>query len=129
MSTIPKAGFNHHISSQFNEDLQDVNTHLIDKVGRRRMAVLSDVGSALAVAALAVVDARVGPDDPRLEELAQQTVAWLLRQPTPDSSEWDDDHIAYQLVVGYEAEGTSSWAWLNRRIIALMQDALAGSAP
>ncbi len=93
------------------------------------MAVLSDVGSALAVAALAVVDARVGPDDPRLEELAQQTVAWLLRQPTPDSSEWDDDHIAYQLVVGYEAEGPSSWAWLNRRIIALMQDALAGSAP
>ncbi|MFT4217407.1 MAG: MFS transporter [Micropruina sp.] len=34
--------------------------HLIDKVGRRRMSVLSDIGSALAVAALAVVDAAVG---------------------------------------------------------------------
>ena len=36
--------------------------YLIDRVGRRRMAVLSDVGSALAVAALAVVDAVVGLD-------------------------------------------------------------------
>ena len=34
--------------------------HLIDKVGRRRMSVLSDIGSAVAVAALAIVDAAVG---------------------------------------------------------------------
>lgn len=34
--------------------------HLIDKIGRRRMSVLSDLGSALAVAALAIVDAAVG---------------------------------------------------------------------
>jgi MFS family permease len=36
--------------------------HLIDKVGRRRMSVLADIGSAAAVAALAVVDAAVGLD-------------------------------------------------------------------
>ncbi len=36
--------------------------HLIDRIGRRRMSVLSDLGSALAVAGLAVVDAAVGLD-------------------------------------------------------------------
>lgn len=39
-----------------------VGGHLIDKVGRRRMSVLSDAGSALAVAGLAVVDQLVGLD-------------------------------------------------------------------
>lgn len=34
--------------------------HLIDRLGRRRMSALADVGSALSVAALAVVDAAVG---------------------------------------------------------------------
>lgn len=37
-----------------------VGGHLVDKVGRRRISVLSDVGSAAAVAALAIVDATVG---------------------------------------------------------------------
>jgi MFS family permease len=37
-----------------------VGGHLIDKVGRRRMSVFSDVGSAVAVAALAVVDGVFG---------------------------------------------------------------------
>ena len=37
-----------------------VGGHLIDKIGRRRMSVLSDIGSAVAVAALAIVDAAVG---------------------------------------------------------------------
>jgi len=36
--------------------------HLIDKVGRRRMSVLADIGSALSVAGLALVDAAVGLD-------------------------------------------------------------------
>ncbi|MEL4505452.1 MFS transporter [Luteococcus sp. H138] len=36
--------------------------HLIDRFGRRRMSVLSDIGSALAVAALAVVDRLTGLD-------------------------------------------------------------------
>ena len=36
--------------------------HLIDKVGRRRMSVLADIGSAVSVAALAIVDAAVGLD-------------------------------------------------------------------
>lgn len=36
--------------------------HLVDRVGRRRMSVLSDVGSAVAVAGLALVDASVGLD-------------------------------------------------------------------
>ena len=37
-----------------------VGGHLIDKIGPRRMSVLSDIGSAVAVAALAIVDAAVG---------------------------------------------------------------------
>lgn len=99
-----------------------VGGHLIDKVGRRRMAVLSDVGSALAVAALAVVDARVGPGRSSAGGARAADRRLIAPAATPDSSDWDDDHIAYQLVVGYEAEGPSACAWLNRRIIALMQD-------
>lgn len=41
--------------------------HLIDRIGRRRMSVLADIGSALSVAGLALVDAIVGLD-----------VAWFL---------------------------------------------------
>lgn len=44
-----------------------VGGHLIDRVGRRRMSVISDAGSALAVAGLALVDATVGLD-----------VAWFI---------------------------------------------------
>ncbi len=36
--------------------------HLIDRFGRRRMSVLADIGSAAAVAALAMVDLTVGLD-------------------------------------------------------------------
>lgn len=36
--------------------------HLVDRIGRRRMSVVSDIGSALAVASLALVDAAVGLD-------------------------------------------------------------------
>ncbi|OYO24443.1 MFS transporter [Enemella dayhoffiae] len=39
-----------------------VSGHLIDKVGRRRMSVLADVGSALSVAALILVDRTLGLD-------------------------------------------------------------------
>lgn len=39
-----------------------VGGHLIDRVGRRRMAVLSDIGSAASVAGLALVDYAVGLD-------------------------------------------------------------------
>ncbi|MFT3888399.1 MAG: MFS transporter [Arachnia sp.] len=37
-----------------------VGGHLVDKIGRRRMSVFSDVGSAVAVAALAIVDGVFG---------------------------------------------------------------------
>ena len=36
--------------------------HLIDRIGRRRMSVIADIGSALSVAALAIVDATFGLD-------------------------------------------------------------------
>lgn len=39
-----------------------IGGHLIDRVGRRRMAVLADCGSALSVAALALVDRAFGLD-------------------------------------------------------------------
>lgn len=37
-----------------------VGGHLVDRIGRRLMCVISDIGSAVSVAALAVVDATVG---------------------------------------------------------------------
>lgn len=39
-----------------------VSGHLIDKVGRRRMSVLADIGSAVSVALLIVVDRTLGLD-------------------------------------------------------------------
>ncbi len=36
--------------------------HLIDRIGRRRMSVISDIGSAVSVAGLAIVDAVFGLD-------------------------------------------------------------------
>lgn len=39
-----------------------VGGHLVDRIGRRTVCVISDAGSALSVAALAVVDALVGLD-------------------------------------------------------------------
>lgn len=39
-----------------------ISGHLIDKVGRRRMSVLADIGSAVSVAGLIVVDLAVGLD-------------------------------------------------------------------
>ncbi|MGD7707781.1 MFS transporter [Microlunatus sp. Y2014] len=39
-----------------------ISGHLIDKVGRRRMSVLADIGSAMSVAGLIVVDLAVGLD-------------------------------------------------------------------
>lgn len=39
-----------------------VGGHLIDRVGRRRMSVIADVGSAVSVAGLALVDATFGLD-------------------------------------------------------------------
>ena len=47
-----------------------VGGHLIDKVGRRRMSVLSDAGSAVAVAGLAIVDA--ADDMNRFRALSQE---------------------------------------------------------
>ena len=37
-----------------------VGGHLVDRLGRRLVCVVSDVGSALSVAALAIVDATAG---------------------------------------------------------------------
>lgn len=39
-----------------------VGGHLVDRIGRRRLCVVSDAGSAISVAALAVVDGVVGLD-------------------------------------------------------------------
>lgn len=39
-----------------------VGGHLVDRIGRRTICVISDVGSALSVAGLAIVDLTVGLD-------------------------------------------------------------------
>ncbi len=47
MSTIPKAGFNHHISSQFNENLQDVNTQFMSMGGLVEQQVANAIHALL----------------------------------------------------------------------------------
>ena len=47
MSNIPNAGFNHHISSQFNEDLQDVNTQFMTMGGLVEQQVANAIQALL----------------------------------------------------------------------------------
>lgn len=47
MSTVPKADFNHHISSQFNENLQDVNTQFMSMGGLVEQQVANAIQALL----------------------------------------------------------------------------------
>ena len=47
MSTTPKADFNHHISSQFNENLQDVNTQFMTMGGLVEQQVANAIQALL----------------------------------------------------------------------------------
>ena len=63
------------------------------------------------------------PDDPRIEEIAQATVDWMMtHRPPPEASEWKDDALAQELVVGYRRDASPGWSRLMERMEELVQD-------
>ncbi len=60
------------------------------------------------------------PDDPRVEELAQRTVAFMRSLPLPDTGDWDNDTTAYQLVTTYRRHESPAWARLMERTAELL---------
>ncbi|MFT4296743.1 MAG: MerR family transcriptional regulator [Micropruina sp.] len=65
------------------------------------------------------------PDDPRIEEIAQATVEWMMTyRPPPDPAEWKDDALAQQLVVNYRRDASPGWRRLMERMEELAQDRL-----
>lgn len=67
------------------------------------------------------------PDDPRIEELALRTIAWVRRVyaefETPEVPRWDRDSIAYHLVTGYRRDSSPGWQRLMNRIEELAAEA------
>ena len=63
------------------------------------------------------------PDDPRIEEIAQATVDWMMtHRPPPEASEWKDDALAQELVVGYRRDASPGWSRLMERMEELVRD-------
>lgn len=62
------------------------------------------------------------PDDPRIDELARRTAAWALSRPQPDSTGWDADATAYQLVSGYQLDASPGWRRLMQRIAEIIHE-------
>lgn len=62
------------------------------------------------------------PDDPRIEDLARRTVAFIRSLPLPDSSSWDADATAYQLVTTYRRDESPAWSRLMDRVGELLAD-------
>lgn len=58
-------------------------------------------------------------DDPRIEELAQRTVAWVRTQEQTDSAGWDADATAYSLVTTYQRGVSPGWDRLMERLAEL----------
>ncbi|QIK73240.1 MerR family transcriptional regulator [Propioniciclava coleopterorum] len=63
------------------------------------------------------------PDDPRLEEIARRTVAWMVTQTPPDTEGWDTDPVAYQLVTTYRSDVSPAWDALMTRTRELALEA------
>lgn len=62
------------------------------------------------------------PDDPRVEELAHRTVAFMRSVPLPDTGSWDNDTTAYQLVTTYHRDESPAWARVMRRVAELLDE-------
>ncbi len=63
------------------------------------------------------------PDDPRIEEIAQATVEWMMtHRPPPEKAEWSDDALAQQLVVSYRRDYSLGWRRLMERMGELVRD-------
>lgn len=61
------------------------------------------------------------PDDPRLQTIACRTVAWMVTQPPPSSSDWDADPLAYELITTYRTGLSPAWDALTARIQELVE--------
>lgn len=62
------------------------------------------------------------PDDPRVEEIAHRTVAFMRSVPLPDSGSWDNDATAYQLVTTYRRNESPAWARIMQRVAELIDE-------
>jgi len=67
------------------------------------------------------------PDDPRIEEVAQRTLAWVskvyAKAPPYDASDYGTDATAYSLVVNYRREASPGWRRLMERVEELVTEA------
>lgn len=73
------------------------------------------------------------PDDPRIEELAQLTVAWTrelhARSDQLDTEAWDIDSTAYRLVTSYRRDTSPGWRRFMERVEELASDLDLTSVP
>lgn len=60
------------------------------------------------------------PDDPRIEDLAHRTVDLMARLRPPDSSHWEGDRVAFELVTAYRTEVSAAWKRCTDRVQELM---------
>ena len=64
------------------------------------------------------------PEDPRIEDLAQRTTAWVTRvwaaHPAAEYQEWEVDPTAYHLVVNYRHGASPGWQRLMTRVDELV---------
>ncbi len=57
------------------------------------------------------------PDDPRIEELARDTIAWIMAyEPPTDPDGWNGDTTAYRLVTEYRRDTSPGWQRLMERV-------------
>lgn len=64
------------------------------------------------------------PDDPRIEELAQRTIAWIVAyEPPTDPKGWDGDTTAYRLITEYRRDASPGWQRLMERVEELAVEA------
>ncbi len=63
-------------------------------------------------------------EDPRIEELAQRTTAWVTRvwadHPAAEYQEWEVDSTAYHLVINYRHGASPGWERLMTRVEELV---------
>ena len=64
------------------------------------------------------------PEDPRIEELAQRSAAWVIRSYAdhhpPPNQEWDLDVTAHRLVLDYRHHTSPGWRQLMSRVEELV---------
>ncbi len=72
------------------------------------------------------------PDDPRIEQAAQRTIAWIRAayadaEPA-DSAQWGEDPTAYRLVTQYRRNASPGWRRLMERVEELAAQDVRGTS-